>query len=54
MDKAISNDSKARMRGLAVDREGVTSLAAWLSFDPDKESLIYRQFDCLGARRTLH
>ena len=54
MGKTTLHDSKARMRGLEVDREGITSLAAWLSLDPDKESLIYRRFDYLSARRTLH
>ena len=54
MSQASSYDSKATMETLEVDREGVNSLAAWMSLDSDKESLIYRRFDYLSARRTLH
>ncbi|KAF2185284.1 hypothetical protein K469DRAFT_750444 [Zopfia rhizophila CBS 207.26] len=38
----------------AIRREGYTSLAAWMTLDPDKEALIFRKFDYLSARRTLH
>lgn len=41
-------------RRLALRREGYTSLAAWMTLDPDNEALIFRKFDYLSARRTLH
>lgn len=45
---------RERERHLAVRREGYNSLAAWMVLDPDKEALIFRKFDYLSARRTLH
>jgi hypothetical protein len=54
MSNTSSCDSKATMQKLEADREGINSLAAWMSLDSDKESLIYRKFDYLSARRTLH
>jgi hypothetical protein len=38
----------------AVYRDGYPELAAWIAKDPDGETLIFRKFDCLGARILLH
>ena len=47
-------EPRAWERNLAIDREGYTSLAAWMTVDLDRESLIFRKFDYLSARHTLH
>jgi hypothetical protein len=41
-------------RHSAIRREGYTSLTAWMTLDPDKKALIFRKFDYLSARCTLH
>lgn len=35
-------------------RDGYPALAAWMSRDPDDETLIFRRFKRLAARNTLH
>ncbi|KAF3002626.1 hypothetical protein E8E13_008996 [Curvularia kusanoi] len=35
-------------------RDGYPALAAWMSYDPDDETLIFRRFKRLAARNTLN
>jgi phage-related minor tail protein len=54
MSSKVDQNENRHLQDLEVDREGINSLAAWQSLDPDKESLIYRKFGYLSARRSLH
>jgi phage-related minor tail protein len=54
MSSKVDQNENRHVQDLEVDREGINSLAAWQSLDPDKESLIYRKFGYLSARRSLH
>jgi hypothetical protein len=54
MSRTAHQTKNRHLQNLEVDREGINSLAAWQSLDDDKESLIYRKFGYLSARRSLH
>ena len=54
MDIEAKQNETHPKRRLPLRREGYTSLAAWMTLDPDNEALIFRKFDYLSARRTLH
>ena len=54
MSSKVNKNENRHLQDLEVDREGINSLAAWQSLDSDKESLIYRKFGYLSARRSLH
>ena len=54
MSNKTTQHGNQHMHNLEVEREGITSLAAWHALDPDKESLIYRKFGYLATRRSLH
>ncbi|PSN67262.1 hypothetical protein BS50DRAFT_573989 [Corynespora cassiicola Philippines] len=54
MPRKQRRNDKAQENTLATSRGGYDSLAAWMTLDTDKEALVFRKFDYLGTRRTLH
>lgn len=44
----------AENEDIASLRDGYPSLAAWKALDPDSETLVFRKFTRLSARRLLH
>ena len=44
----------AENKDIASLRDGYPSLSAWIALDPDSETLIFRNFTRLSARRLLH